>query len=147
MLETVFSEVYTKFKLNFYRGIFEQLQERESSLSASEAYAVEVIDVLHEPTISQFADFLNVSKPNATYKVNALVGKGYIEKVKSDTDGREYRLVTTPKFKQYCAINQNYVMTVTQRMRERFSKAEIEQLERMLSIISDELMPEASNQL
>jgi len=147
VLETVFSEVYTKFKLNFYRGIFERLQERESSLSASEAYAVEVIAALGEPSVSQFADVLNVSKPNATYKVNTLVNKGYITKVKSSTDGREYRLVTTPKFHQYYAINQNYLATVTQRMRERFSAEEIEQLEGMLNVISNELMPEASDRL
>ena len=147
MLEDVFIEVYTKFKLNFYRGIFERLQERESSLSASEAYAVEVIYALHEPTISQFAEFLQISLPNATYKVNTLVRKGYIIKVNSSADKREYHLRTTDKFKNYYAINQNYVATVTQRIEQRFSKEEIMQLENMLHIISQELMPENSDKL
>jgi len=142
MLETVFNEVYLKFKVNFYRGIFERLQERESSLSASEAYAVEVIYALHEPTISQFADFLNVSQPNATYKVNTLVRKGYIVKVNSTSDKREYHLRTTPKFLDYYAINQNYLTIVMQRIHERFSPEETAQLEYMLRVISEELMPE-----
>ena len=142
MLEDVFNEVYTKFKLNFYRGIFERLQERESSLSASEAYAVEVIFALREPTISKFAEFLQISQPNASYKVNTLIRKGYIVKVNSPADRREYHLHTTPKFLNYYAISQNYVNTVMQRIRERFSAEETAQLEKMLSIISQELMPE-----
>jgi len=147
MLEDAFNEVYTKFKLNFYRGIFERLQERESSLSASEAYAVEVIYALHEPTVSQFAEFLNISLPNATYKVSTLVRKGYIEKVHSSTDKREYHLHTTPKFRQYYAINQNYITTVMQRIHERFPQEETKQLENMLRIISQELMSENKDKL
>ena len=147
MLEDVFNEVYTKFKLNFYRNIFERLQERETSLSASEAYAVEVIYALREPTISQFAEFLQSSLPNTTYKVNTLVSKGYIEKVKSSVDKREYHLRTTPKFENYYAINQNYLAVVTGRIQERFSDEEIKQFESMMSIISKELMPESSDKL
>ena len=147
MLDKTFIEVYTKFKLNFYRGIFERLQERESSLSASEAYAAEVIYALREPTISQFAEFLHISQPNATYKVNTLVRKGYIVKVKSSTDKREYHLRTTTKFLDYYAINQNYLSIVMQRIREHFSSEETEQLENMLRIISEELMPENGDKL
>ena len=142
MLEDSFSEVYTRFKLNFYRGIFERLKERESSLSASEAYAVEVIYALREPTISQFAEFLQISQPNATYKINGLIRKGYITKVNSSKDKREYHLVTTPKFLDYYAINQNYIAIVMQRIRKRFSPEETEQLDNMLQTISRELMPE-----
>ena len=147
MLEDAFSEVYTKFKLNFYRGIFERLKERDSSLSASEAYAVEVIYALREPTISQFAEFLQISQPNATYKVNGLIHKGYIEKVISSTDKREYHLHTTQKFWDYYAINQNYINIVMQRIRERFTHEETEELEKMLQIISRELMQENNTRL
>ena len=147
MLEITFNEVYTKFKLNFYRGIFERLKERESSLSASEAYAVEVIYALREPTISQFANYLNISQPNATYKVNTLIRKGYIEKVNSDIDKREYHLRTTQKFWDYYAINQNYINTIMKRIRERFTEEETNQLSYMLNIISRELMTENSEKL
>ena len=147
MLENMFNEVYTKFKLNFYRGIFNRLKERESSLSASEAFAVEIIHALNEPTMSQFADFLQISQPNATYKVNSLIRKGYIEKVNSSVDKREYHLRTNAKFLNYYAINQNYINTVMQRIRERFSREEALQLENMLRIISQELMPESMNTL
>ena len=147
MLEKTFIEVYTKFKLNFYRGIFARLNERESSLSATEAFAVEVIYGLGEPTISQFAEFLKISLPNATYKVNSLIKKGYIEKVNSSADRREYHLRITTKFTDYYAINQNYITTVMNRINERFTKEEASQLEGMLRIISRELMPESEDSL
>ena len=147
MLEDIFNEVYTKFKLNFYRGIFDRLKERDSSLSAAEAYAVEVIYALQQPTISRFAEFLRISLPNATYKINGLIRKGYIEKVNSSADKREYHLVTTDRFRDYYAISQNYANLVMGRIRERFSREETEQLEKMLQIISQELMPECSTVL
>ena len=147
MLEIVFNEVYNKFKLNFYRGVFERLKEREASLSASEAYAVEVIHMLQNPTVSRFAEFLRISLPNATYKINTLEKKGYVKRIKSDTDKREYYLATTPKFQKYYAINQNYTVEVMKRVRERFSGEEITQFENMLKIISRELMPENGEKL
>jgi len=146
MLVDAFNEIYIKLKLNFYRSIFERLQERESSLSASEAFAVEVIYALHEPTISQFAEFIHISMPNATYKINSLMRKGYIMKVKSTRDAREVHLRVTPKFYNYYAINQGYINMVMQRVNERFSEEQIDQLESMLRIISEELMPENNDQ-
>jgi len=147
MVNSSFTEIYTKFKLNFYRGIFERLKEREGSLSAAEAYSAEVIHALNKPTISQFAEFLQISKSNATYKVNALIKKGFIEKIKSDSDKREFHLHTTEKFMQYYAINQNYIATVMERINNRFTPEELQQFDSMLTIISRELMPEAHVQL
>ena len=89
MMESSFIEVYDKFKLEFFRRIFELVREREGSLSAMEAFSIEVIHALHEPTVGQFADFLNISQSNATYKVNNLIKKGYLIRQNSETDRRE----------------------------------------------------------
>lgn len=83
MLEQNFQSVYEKFKLQFFRRLFSQVREREGSLSAMEAFSVEVIHELDAPTIGQFADFLGISQSNATYKVNNLIRKGYIVKENS----------------------------------------------------------------
>ena len=69
MLEQSFIEVYEKFKVQFYRKIFEKVKERDGSLSAMEGFSLEIIRALKEPTVGQFADFLNISQSNATYKV------------------------------------------------------------------------------
>ena len=147
MLRDSFFEVYTKFKLNFYRGIFERLKEREGSLSAAEAYAAEVIHALDGPTISEFAHFLQVSGPNASYKVNSLIKKGYIKRVKSKQDKRESMLYPTEKFMEYYAINQNYIDVVMDRISNRFSDEDLATFDRMLSVISEELMTETSDKL
>ncbi|MCL2606294.1 MAG: MarR family transcriptional regulator [Coriobacteriia bacterium] len=147
MLKKSFYEVYTKFKLNFYRGIFERLKDREGSLSAAEAYAAEVIHALDGPTVSQFAHFLQVSSPNATYKANSLIKKGYVVRIKSKTDKRESHLHTTSKFMEYYAINQNYIDVVMERINERFTPEELEKFDEMLTIISSELMPETVERL
>ncbi|MCL2751009.1 MAG: MarR family transcriptional regulator [Coriobacteriia bacterium] len=147
MIEKSFYEVYTKFKLNFYRGIFERLKDREGSLSAAEAYAAEIIYALDGPTVGQFAHFLQVSSSNATYKINSLIKKGYIKKVQSKTDKREAHLHVTQKFMEYYAINQNYIDVVMKRINERFSPEELKNFDEMLAIISGELMPEARKRL
>ena len=143
ILDDVFNKIYIKFKLNFYRGLFRRLQDREASLTVTEAFAAEVIYALHEPTIGEFADCLQISQPNATYKVNALMKKGYIKKVHSVIDKREYHLCVTSKFWHYYGINHAYIKTVMQRIRQRFTAEEVQQLENMLKIIADELMIES----
>lgn len=142
MVEKNFLEIYDKFKLKFYRSVFELVREREGSLSAMEAFSLEVINMLSEPTVGQFADFLNISQSNATYKVNNLIRKGYLERQNSQTDRREYHLVLSEKYYNYESLMSSYEQQVAGRIRERFSQEELEAFDRMLETISTELMPE-----
>jgi len=144
MLDKSFSAVYDKFKLHFYRKVFELVRERDGSLSAMEAFSLEVIKILDRPTVGQFADFLNISQSNATYKVNNLIKKGYLERQNSTDDRREYYLVLSEKFYNYMGLISSYETQVVQRIRERFPEEDVEKFDEMLSIISDELMPECS---
>ena len=146
MLEKSFVEVYDKFKLHFYRGVFEQVREREGSLSAMEAFSLEVIKMLDEPTVGRFADFLNISQSNATYKVNSLIKKGYLDRLNSRTDRREYHLVLSEKYYKYMELLSGYEMTVMRRIRARFPEEDVDKLSAMLSVISQELMPECSGE-
>lgn len=144
MLQKVFGNVYTKFKLHFYQKVFERLQDREASLTTVETFCMEIIYALDNPTVATFASVANISSPNAAYKINNLVKKGYIEKVQSETDKREYRLKVTEKYMNYYNISYNYMNVVMQRIEDRFSDDEIKVLEKMLKIVDEELMPEIS---
>lgn len=95
------SELYKNLRLSHYRNLFGQLKEKAGSLSATEAFSVEVIYLLNQPTISEFADFIGISQPNASYKVNSLVTKGYLERISNDDDRREAHLCVTKKFLDY----------------------------------------------
>ena len=142
MLEKSFIEVYDKFKLQFYREVFELVRERDGSLSAMEGFSLEVIKMLNQPTVSQFADFLNISQSNATYKVNNLIKKGYLERQNSQVDRREYHLVLSEKYYNYMQLLTSYELQVVERMKERFSPEDVDKLDEMLCVISTELMPE-----
>ena len=142
MLEKNLVEVYDKFKLNFYRRIFELVREREGSLSAMEAFSLEVIKMLDEPTVGQFADFLNISQSNATYKVNSLIRKGYLERQNSSVDRREYHLVLSEKFYHYAVLLSSYEITVLERIKKLFSTKDVEKFDNMLADISKQLMLE-----
>ena len=143
MLEKNFTEVYEKFELQFFRRVFENVRERDGSLSAMEAFSLEVIYLLREPTVGQFADLLNISQSNATYKVNSLIKKGYIERQNSQTDRREYHLVLSEKFLNYIGLFNSYEHTVMQRIEERFPEEDVRKFDEMLRVISRELMPES----
>lgn len=142
MLDEVFMQVYLKFKLHFYQEIFSRFQSREASLTTVETFCMESIQAMHSPTINEFASFLKISPPNAAYKVNSLIKKGYLEKRQSENDKREFHLDVTQKYMDYYNISNQYVSLVMGRIDERFSPEQHDLFEHMLTVIRDELMPE-----
>lgn len=145
MLEQSFVSVYDKFKLHFYRSVFDHARERDSSLSAMEAFSLEIIHLLDEPTVGQFADFLNISQSNATYKVNNLIKKGYLERQNSTTDRREYHLILSEKYYQSLDILSNYEHDVVNRIQTRFPREDLKKFDEILTVTSAELMPECES--
>ena len=142
MLREEFSRVYAKFKLHFYQKVFEKIQDKEASLTTVETFCMEIINAANGPTVNEFAKIANLSSPNAAYKVNNLVKKGYLEKVQSTEDKREYHLEVTDKYLNNYNISYRYIETVIKRIEERFSPEEIETLVKILKIVDEELMPE-----
>lgn len=142
MIKDIFLEVYTKFKMQFYQEIFSKFQEREASLTTIETFCMESIQALLSPTINEFATFMKISPPNAAYKINSLVKKGYLTKIQSELDKREYHLHITQKYYDYYDISNRYINIVMDRIVERFEPSQIETFEHVLTTISDELMPE-----
>ena len=140
VIETNFRSVFDKFELRFFRKIFDLVRERDGSLSAMEAFSLEVIKILGTPTVGQFADFLKISQSNATYKVNSLIKKDYLERQNSPVDRREYHLVLSEKYYRYEELLSSYQKTVIERINERFSPEELQTFDEMLGIISGELM-------
>ena len=142
MLEDAFQAVYTKFKLHFYQKVFHRFATREATLTTVESFCMEGIMALGEPTIAEFSRMMQISTPNAAYKIGSLVRKGYVEKIQSTTDRREYHLRPTQKYIDYYSISYSYLHTVIERVRERFSPEDVNKLEEMLTVINNELMPE-----
>ena len=142
MLKNAFFNVYTKFKLHFYQEIFRRFQDREASLTTVETFCMESIMALGRPSVNEFATFMRISPPNAAYKVNSLVKKGYIRKIQSPEDRREYHLEVTQKYIDYYNISSSYMAEVMDRIVHRFPAEDCAKLEEILTVVSRELMPE-----
>lgn len=128
--------------MSLYSKVFNQDIKVEDALSAMEVLCVELIYALGRPTINEFASFAQLSPPNAAYKVGSLVKKGYVRKVQSQEDKREYHLEITDKYMETYGVTYDYIGTVMKRIRERFSEDQVKELEEILGVIDEELMPE-----
>jgi DNA-binding MarR family transcriptional regulator len=132
VLEYDFEQLYLKFRAFFYKHLVSLIGARKGSLSATELFCLEIILLLDNPTISQFASFLDISLPNANYKINSLVKKNYIEKVNSESDKREYRLVPTDKYRAYYKVNSEYNASFIEKARQTLTPNELEQMNILL---------------
>lgn len=126
MLYTESVEFYKKLRLMHYRRLFGRIRERDGSLSATEAFAVDVIFLLGNPTLGEFAGFLGISQPNATYKVNNLMAKGYVLKKTSESDRRECRLCVTDKFMDYYGAQNDFIAAAVDKLKDDFSERELD---------------------
>lgn len=132
MLEKSFEALYLLFRSNYYKRVVEEIGTKEGSLSATESFCVEIIYLLGKPTISDFAMYLNISVPNANYKINSLVRKGYVLREQSMTDLREQHLSVTDKFLSYYCLNDSVIAKLMSRIKETFSEQDLTKLDEMI---------------
>jgi DNA-binding MarR family transcriptional regulator len=137
MLEKEFEKLYFKFRNNYCKNLFSSVNEEKDSLSPTEAYCVEVIFLLNRPTVHQFANYVNISQPNATYRISNLIHKGYVRKVPSLDDRREYFLEVTDKFSKNYGMNASFNAELMSGIRDKFSKEEIALMEKMIKRLND----------
>lgn len=67
-----------------------------SKLTVSQTFYIEAIHTLDEPTVTQLAERLGITKASVTAGVNKLVRRGYVTKTRSDRDKRVFYLSLTP---------------------------------------------------
>ncbi len=137
------SELYKNLRLSHYRNLFGQLQEKAGSLSATEAFSAEVIYLLDQPTIGEFADFIGISQPNASYKVNSLVTKGYLERVSNEEDHREAHLHVTKKFLDYYGRQLPDMKSAVSSAISSFTEQEVQLLCRLFGKLNRHLATQA----
>ena len=138
MLDESFEKIYRAFRLEYYKHFFSVLRERAGSLSAAKISSVEVIYLLNEPTMKEFADYIDISPPNATYKVKSLVEKGYLKKIPTE-DGREFRLRVTDQFRRYYSDDASYGKFILSKMQERLSPEEIGEVSKIIALLDEKV--------
>lgn len=98
-----FSEKLNQLIVETFRDILE-LEEKmlhsfgKMNLSISEIHVIEAIALGKGDgrTISELADDLRITLPSVTNAVKKLEANGYVQKIKSEYDGRSVNVVLTP---------------------------------------------------
>ena len=137
MLSQTIGQLFRRYRLFCYRKLFSAVREKPGSLSATEAFSADIIHLLGSPTISQFAETIGISQPNATYKVNQLTAKGYLQKTVRADDRREIVLNTSEKFSGYFDENEEEVQKKVDALKVQFTPTELEHAERVLLALGE----------
>ena len=133
MLYEQLKKLYEHLRLEHYRQLFGRIRERDGSLSATEAYAADVIYLLGNPTVRSFAEILGISQPNATYKINNLASKGYVSRSVSDEDRRECRVSVIDRFYSYYNTDYPFLAKGVEKLSKAYTPEELALFEKMLS--------------
>lgn len=124
--------MYGKLRLFFYRYMYRGFGKRRRDITASEALSADVIRLMGSPTVSEFASFVGISQPNATYKIKNLVKKGYLKKFRSSSDKRVCRLAASEKFEKLHRESETPLREVEAELKKRFTPEEIDTASRVL---------------
>ena len=138
VLKRKFNAIYRTIKLVLYKSMFKSIKDKEETLTTSEYFCLECIYLMDKPTISQFAAFLDISSPNATYKIKSLIKKGLIKKEKSEKDGREYLLVPTQKYFDMFVNNKDEDVNIKV-LKKNLNKSESKKIEKIMNIITEKV--------
>ena len=87
--------------------------------------------------VLQLADTLGISQPNATYKVNNLVAKGYVTKTVSEGDKREIRLSVCDRFYKYYGDLDHFADRAVAALEAEYSPEEIHTFQKMLRSLAE----------
>lgn len=117
-----FIQLYRRMRLAIYR----RLLRRTGQLSAADAFAADIIYLLEQPTMTQFAGEMGISQPSASYRVNELAQKGVVEKITSPRDRRECRLRVGAEYRKKTLDAPGRVEALMGELTRRFTRQELE---------------------
>ena len=117
-----FIQLHRRMRLVIYR----RLLRRTGQLSAADAFAADIIYLLEQPTLTQFAGEMGISQPSASYRVNELAQKGVVEKVTSPRDRRECRLRVGAEYRKKTLDAPGRVEALMGELTRRFTRQELE---------------------
>lgn len=117
-----FLALYHRMRLTVYR----RLLRRTGQLSTADAFATDVIYLLEQPTLTQFAGEMGISQPSATYRVNELAQKGVVEKIASPRDRRECRLRVGSEYRRKTLEAPGRFDRLLTQLTHRFSQQELD---------------------
>ena len=104
-----------------------------ADLSMRQVYYLDTILEMGQPTFSDLAQQLNLSKPSVTALVHKLIQKGYVHKIQSDEDRRTYHILPAPKAQEFTRMHQAFHQHLVEIFTQRLNKTELQQLADLLN--------------
>ena len=123
-------EVLTHRIEEYERRIIEQSDL--SNISSRQLYYLDEIFHMEQPTLTELAEKIKVSKPSATALIYKLEKSGYIKKIWSEEDKRSYHIQLTVKGKKLATLHDGIHYRFAKMMMRFLSDAEIKQLIKLL---------------
>ncbi len=103
-----------------------------SQLTISQLHYIEAIQSLKDPTISEIADFMKISRASATVGINRLVSMGFIRKIRSTEDKRVFHVQLTATGQQLINAKQKALKEYETFITEALSQEEANQFKHIL---------------
>lgn len=130
-------EILTKSIGDFEDRIFEEL--KSSGLTAKQIDYIETIGKLENPTMSELAIELKLSKPSITAIIDKLAREGYIQRLHSDQDRRSYHVHLTDKGKSFSKLHDATHARIADVFMKSLSKKELSDLIALLNKVVKKL--------
>lgn len=107
--------------------------ERFAELSMRQILYLSTILKLENPTFSDLARKLKVTKPSVTAIAGNLINKGYVQKVQDANDRRAYHIVVTPKAREFAQLHSAVHKRLADFLAAQLTDEEAEQLARLMA--------------
>jgi DNA-binding MarR family transcriptional regulator len=134
------TQLFEKIDRSYQRILKEyEFSEEYSEISLNAYLYLKKINSLDNPTMTELAEAMEVSKPSASNMVSKMAEKGLVETRASSKDGRICLLSLTDKGKKVIEIENSADITFFKKVREILDDNELEILERILEKIAARL--------
>ena len=109
------------------------VEERLADVSLHHLTILEVIANLEQPTTSQLAEALGVTRPTVTALIKRLEGHGYIARIPSPTDGRSFTIALTEQGRALSTVHTRIHHAVAAHLLQTLDHEELSQLVALLA--------------
>jgi len=95
------------------------------NLTPKQLCCLEVILKMDNPTLSELAIELHITKPSITVMIDRLADNGFIQKIKSDNDRRSAHVHLTEKGTSAALIHSKLHISIAQKLTQNLTQSEI----------------------
>ncbi len=130
MLETTLLNFIESLDTSFRRILAET--SGAAHVTASQVQYIDAVQALGQPTMTEIAQELGISKASVTVAVNKLVVQGYLTKQQSEQDKRVYRISLTKSSQRLIQAKQQALHAYVAFIQQALEPTEVSAFERSM---------------